>query len=130
MELPYSSLFISVYIRIFPTRLIRFEVQQQQQQMGCILFFMRYYDINNAKIKDLFKKRSGLNERSRNSSGIRRPGKVQVKREIPFISVRRLVRTTREPTATYMVFIGILPTRRAAIGAANQAPDDQPGNIR
>ena len=42
--------------------------------------------------------------------------------EIPLISVRRLVITTSEPTAIYMARIGILPTRRAAMGAAMRPP--------
>ena len=44
-----------IYIRIFPTRFIRFAVQQQQQ-MGNILFFMVII-CNNTNINEMFKKK-------------------------------------------------------------------------
>ena len=46
--------------------------------------------------------------------------------EIPFIKVKMLVRITRKPTEMNIVFMGILPTRRAAMGAAIRPPMIRP----
>ena len=49
-----------------------------------------------------------------------------VKLEMPLNRVSTLVRTTNEPTTIYIVRIGILPTRRAAMGAAIRPPIMRP----